>query len=196
MYHHIRGTLVSMRPTLAVVEAGGVGYAVAIPLSTHRSLPAPGETCTLYTHLVVRDDGHMLYGFATEQERALFRALIGISGVGPAIALAVLSGTSPDEFLRAVEAQDVTLLKGVKGVGEKTARRIFLELRDAAALSLLEPAATAPSPAAVEAHKAAAARQALETLGLAPRAASTRVNKVLADEPELSLEETIRAALR
>lgn len=199
MYHHLRGTLQQATPALAVIEAGGVGYAITISLATHRELPSPGQECLLLTHLSVRETEHTLYGFATQQERDLFRALIGVSGVGPATALQILSGTTPSDFARAVEEQDHTALKKLKGIGEKTAKRIILELKGSSALGALGPlgaAGAGDSPPGAAADVATAARQALETLGIPPREATARIEKVLGRNPDLALEDAIRAALQ
>ena len=198
MFHHIRGILNHAGPAAAVIEAGGVGYRLTISLATHRALPAVGSEALLYTHFSVSETAQTLYGFATEDERALFRALIGISGVGPATATQILSGTTPDEFSRAIQSQDHTALKKIKGIGEKTAKRILLELKDSALLATRELApedggAGVPAPAK---DVASAARQALETLGIAPREATARVEKVLSSEPTLALEDVIRKALQ
>jgi Holliday junction DNA helicase RuvA len=195
LFHHVRGTLTHATPTHAILEAGGVGYELIISLSTHRELPAPGEECLLLAHFAVSEQAQALYGFATEAERVLFRALISVSGVGPATAMQILSGTTPPEFARAVETQDTSALKKLKGIGEKTAKRIILELQGAVAFEPAPGEAGGPAPGA-EPDVATAARQALETLGLPPREAAARVEKVLEKEPDLPLEDAIRRALQ
>ena len=130
MYHHLSGTLMHKSPASIVVEVAGVGYGLTVPLSTFEKLPAEGEQVRLLTHLHVRDDVMRLFGFATGEERELFRMLIGVSGIGPMLALAVLSGMSVDTIKQAVAAGDATLLKTIRGVGAKTAERMVLELRD------------------------------------------------------------------
>ncbi|MBN1257901.1 MAG: Holliday junction branch migration protein RuvA [Planctomycetes bacterium] len=195
MFHHIRGILVHTGPTFAVVETGGVGYQLTIPFSTHRELPPVGKECKLLTHFAVSENAQSLYGFATERERALFRILISVKGVGAATAIQILSGSDPEQFALAVERQDHEFLKKIKGIGEKTAKRITLELKGMAALAVSSSATGVDLPASAR-DVSAAARQALETLGVAPREAASRVEKVLQAEPKLSLEDTIRAALQ
>jgi Holliday junction DNA helicase RuvA len=125
----LTGRLASKHPPQLLVEVGGVGYEVEVPMSTFYSLPAAGEALTLHTHLVVREDAHVLYGFATLEERAVFRQLIRISGVGARTALAVLSGLSVGDLAQAVALQDAQALIKVPGIGKKTAERLLLELK-------------------------------------------------------------------
>lgn len=128
MYHHIIGKLFMKKPTEVVLDAGGIGYILRIPLSSYEKLPLVNETAELYTHLYVREDQLTLYGFATETERELFRMLIGVNGVGPVAALAILSGVRPGELVRCVRENDVSILKRTKGIGPKTAQRIIIDL--------------------------------------------------------------------
>jgi Holliday junction DNA helicase RuvA len=126
----LRGEVAVRRADHVVVLAGGVGYRLAVSSETLRHVPAVGKTVTLHSHLVVRDDALALYGFATEQERDLFLALIGVQSVGPKVALAVLSGGTPRELLAAVAGGDVARLQSVPGIGKRTAERIVVELRE------------------------------------------------------------------
>jgi Holliday junction DNA helicase RuvA len=126
----LRGEVAVRRSDHVVVLAGGVGYRLAVSAETLRHVPAVGKQVTLHSHLVVRDDALALYGFATEQERDLFLALIGVQSVGPKVALAVLSGGSPRELLTAVASGDVARLQAVPGIGKRTAERIVVELRE------------------------------------------------------------------
>jgi Holliday junction DNA helicase RuvA len=126
----LRGEVAVRRADHVVVLAGGVGYRLAVSAETLRQVPAVGKTVTLHSHLVVRDDALALYGFATEQERDLFLALIGVQSVGPKVALAVLSGGTPRELLTAVASGDVARLQAVPGIGKRTAERIVVELRE------------------------------------------------------------------
>ena len=126
----LRGEVAVRRADHVVVLAGGVGYRLAVSAETLRQVPAVGRNVTLHSHLVVRDDALALYGFATEQERDLFLALIGVQSVGPKVALAVLSGGSPRELLTAVASGDVARLQAVPGIGKRTAERIVVELRE------------------------------------------------------------------
>jgi Holliday junction DNA helicase RuvA len=129
MFHHVTGTLAAKSPTEAVLEAGGVGYLIRIPASTYETLPPTGKPATLLTHLHVTDDALTLFGFATLAEREFFLQLIqNVNGVGPKVALAVLSGGRLDHIQQAIRLGDVAFLKSIRGVGDATAKRIVLEL--------------------------------------------------------------------
>jgi len=131
MITFLRGKLVEALPTQAVMEVGGIGYEVLIPLSSYDKLPAPGQELKLLTQLIVREDAHILYGFATEGERDLFRLLVNsVSGIGPKTALNILSGMNAVAFRGAVASSDVKALSQISGVGKKTAERIVVELKD------------------------------------------------------------------
>src|SRR5512135_186746 len=130
MIGRIGGTLLEKHPPQVLVDVGGVGYEIDVPMSTFYGLPALGEKVVLHTHLAIREDAHQLFGFATQEERASFRQLLKISGVGPKLALSILSGLSVSELAHAVAGQDVGRLTKIPGVGKKTAERLLLELRD------------------------------------------------------------------
>ena len=130
MIGRLTGQLIEKRPPTIIVEAHGVGYEVDVPMSTYFQLPATGSAIVLYTHLIVREDAHLLFGFSTDQERQLFRQLLKISGVGARTALSVLSGMSVSELYQAVAAHDGARLTKIPGIGKKTAERLLLELRD------------------------------------------------------------------
>ena len=130
MIGRLTGVLLEKNPPQILVEAGGVGYEVEVPMSTFYNLPATGERVTLYTHLLVREDAHLLYGFGSDAERRVFRQLLKISGVGARTALAVLSGLSVAEFIDAVTMQEAGRLVKIPGIGKKTAERLLLELKD------------------------------------------------------------------
>lgn len=130
MIGRITGTLLSKHPPQITVDVHGIGYEIDVPMSTLYQLPATGETATLYTHLAIREDAHQLFGFASEGERAVFRQLIRISGVGARTALALLSGLSVGELQEAVRLQDGSRLTRIPGIGKKTAERLLLELKD------------------------------------------------------------------
>ena len=130
MISRITGILIEKNPPEVVVDVGGVGYEIAVPMSTFYPLPAIGERVSLHTQLIVREDAHLLYGFATHSERAAFRQLLKISGVGPKVALAVLSGLSVNDLASAIATQDAARLTKIPGIGKKTAERLLLELRD------------------------------------------------------------------
>lgn len=130
MIGRLRGTLLEKQPPWLVVDVGGVGYELEASMSTLLALPAIGEQAQLWTHLTVRDDAHLLYGFARERERALFRALIKVNGVGPKLALAILSGMEEAQFMQCVMSEDIKSLTRLPGVGKKTAERLVIEMRD------------------------------------------------------------------
>lgn len=137
MIGRITGILLEKNPPQILVEAGGIGYEVEVPMSTFYNLPATGERVVLSTHLVVREDAHLLYGFGTDSERRVFRQLLKISGVGARIALAVLSGLSVAELTAAVTGQDASRLVKIPGIGKKTAERLLLELKDKLATDMV-----------------------------------------------------------
>jgi len=131
MISFLKGTLVEALPTRVEMDVNGVGYEVLIPVSSFDKLPQPGGDLKILTHLVVREDAHVLYGFATEEERELFRLLIhAVSGVGPRLALSILSGMTPGIFKTAIAGRDVKAISSISGIGKKTAERIVVELKD------------------------------------------------------------------
>src|SRR5436190_20696060 len=158
MITFLNGTLATALPTQAVVDVGGVGYEVLIPLSSYDKLPAPGQPVQILTHLHVREDAQILYGFMSSVERDLFRLLVNhVSGIGPKMALAVLSGMSVNSFKAAVVNNDVALLSKISGVGRKTAERMVLELKDRVGVAAAWEAASAthaPTPEQVQANEA------------------------------------------
>jgi Holliday junction DNA helicase RuvA len=193
MIGRLRGTLLSKRPPWLLIEVGGVGYELEAPMSTIYDLPALGSEVILLTHYAVKEDSVALYGFAREGERALFRSLQKVSGIGAKIALAVLSSVSTDHFARLVHAGDVVALTKIPGIGKKTAERIVVELRDrleglTSAGGTQLPSGNAPLDAAGE------ATVALSQLGYKPAEVSRLVQKVAADGD--SAEAIIRKALR
>jgi Holliday junction DNA helicase RuvA len=187
MIGRISGTLVEKNFPQIVVSCGGVGYEIDVPMSTFYPLPRTGEEVTLLTHLVVREDAHLLYGFITAPERAAFRQLLKISGVGPKVALSVLSGLSVDDLSAAVASEDAGRLTKIPGIGKKTAERLVLELRDKLPKTVT----------AVRAEGASASGNdvvgALLALGYNEREAAAAVKQVPAD---LQLAEAIRHALK
>ena len=190
MIGSVRGRIVSKAPPQLLVEAGGLGYELEAPMSTFFHLPAVGEEVRLLTHLVVREDAHILYAFGTEDERRLFRSLIKVSGVGPKIALALLSGLSVEAFALCVQSQDVATLIKVPGIGRKTAERLLVEMRDRLETAGSNAASTVPAGASAEAE----AFGALVALGYKP-AEATRLLKA-AGPGTHSTEELIRRALK
>lgn len=192
MIGRLRGILVRKEPPALTVDVGGVGYELEAPMTTFYELPAVGETVTLYTHLVVREDAHLLFGFARESQRRLFRGLLKVSGVGPRVALAVLSGLTDEEFIRCVQQQDAARLAEVPGIGRKTATRLIVEMRDK--LPATVPPDAAPAPAEGGTDPVNEAVRALVALGYKPHEANQMVRRVQATG--LSTEEIIRQALR
>lgn len=194
MIGYLKGRLTLKQPPSLVIEVSGVGYELEAPMSTFYGLPAIGDPVTLFTHLVVREDAHILFGFGTEGERRLFRGLLKISGVGPKIALGLLSGASVEEFLRIVESEDVALLTRIPGIGRKTAERVIIEMRDS--VQKLTPVAAAGEPlaAVAPASPQGEAYSALLALGYKPPEAARLLKS--ADEPGLSTTELIRRALK
>ena len=140
MIGKVTGKLVERHPPQVIVDVHGIGYEIDVPMSTFYQLPATGNDVTLYTHLVVREDAHLLYGFASEQERYVFRQLLRISGVGARTALSVLSGLSVSDLYEAVSAQDGARLIKVPGIGKKTAERLLLELKDKLDVTVIKTA--------------------------------------------------------
>ena len=187
----VRGRITAKTPPQLTVDVGGLGYEIEAPMSTFFHLPPVGAEVSLLTHLVVREDAHVLYGFGTEEERRLFRSLIKVSGVGPKIALALLSGMSVAAFTRCVQSEDVAALTRVPGVGRKTAERLIVEMRDR--LSQPVPAAGASAAPAGDSAEGEAFG-ALVALGYRP-AEATRLLKAV--EPgTYTTEELIRRALQ
>jgi len=194
MIGFLRGRLSVRQPPAIVVDVNGVGYECEAPMSTFYNLPGTGSDVALYTHLVVRDDAHILYAFASEHERRVFRALLKVSGVGPRIALGVLSGIAIDAFLLCVEAQDADPLVRIPGVGRKTAERMLIDLRDRIKDLVLSPG-QAPVAALPEASAAQSeAYSALVALGYRPAEVVRLLKGVDADGA--STEELIRRALQ
>jgi Holliday junction DNA helicase RuvA len=193
MIGRVRGELVVKRPPHLLVEVGGIGYELEAPMTTFYALPAIGEPVTLFTHLQVRDDAHILYGFTDEAARGLFRALLKVNGVGAKMALAILSGMDTDAFARCVREGDTAALVRLPGVGRKTAERLIIEMRD----RLDDSAPGVARPAAVEhgpVDPVDDAVRALIALGYKPQEASRMVNRV--ESIDRSREEIIRLALK
>ena len=196
MIGRLRGILVSKQPPWLLVEVGGVGYELEAPMSTIYDLPGLGKEVVLLTHYAQKEDSVALYGFLQEAERALFRNLQKVSGIGAKIALAVLSGVSTNDFARLVQAGDVVALTKIPGIGKKTAERIVVELRDRVdgmATSLPGSAATGGAPL----DAAGEATVALQQLGYKPAEVTRLVQKVAVDgdNAETIIRKALRAAL-
>jgi holliday junction DNA helicase RuvA len=188
----LKGTLVEKSPNRVTVDVAGVGYDVLVPLSTFYGLGDPGSAVTLRVHTHVREDVIALYGFSTPLELDLFERLIAISGIGPKLALAVLSGIDPAELVRAIRAQDVARLTRIPGVGKKTAERIGLELKD----RLPHAAAPADTPAAAADDRRADLLSALTNLGYKGAVAEKAVDAAVKKAPDASFEDLLRDLLR
>lgn len=191
MYEFIRGIIIERSPASIVIEAGGVGYFVNISLNTYSKL-SPKKEEVLFMHQVVRDDAHILYGFADKDERGLFRNLISVNGVGPSTAIVMLSSLNPDEIASAVTTENVAVLKAVKGIGAKTAQRIIIDLKDKLGKThetdqiLVSPNNTIRNESL----------SALVMLGFVKRDAEKIVSKILQEQPDTTVESVIKQALK
>lgn len=192
MIGFLRGIIVDKQPPLLLIDAGGIGYEIHAPMSTFYQLPDLQQTVTLLTHLVIREDAHTLYGFHQREERDLFRALIKVNGVGPKLALGILSGITTREFIFCVQNNDVSRLVHIPGIGKKTAERLVMETRDALASWTTETMMSAPlSP---EQRYTQDAISALTALGYKPHDAQQAIKQV--QQQGHSSEELIRLALQ
>jgi Holliday junction DNA helicase RuvA len=195
----IRGIILEKQPPQLLLEVNNLGYEIDAPMSTFYRLPEIGEQVTLFTHFVVREDAHQLYGFYAKEERLLFRTLLKVNGVGPRLALTILSSINPDEFVQCVVNNDTASLVRIPGIGKKTAERLIIEMRDR--LDDWQGGSVAGSPKSFAATERGARHQvvqdavsALIALGYKPQEASRAVSKV--DDGILNSQEIIRQALR
>lgn len=191
MIAHIQGRLVEKTPTYVVIDCGGVGYQIFISLTTYSQI-GQEENCKLLTHLTIRDDSHLLYGFKEESERALFRLLITVSGVGSSTALMILSSLSPEETRHAILSNDINALKGVKGIGAKTAQRIVIDLKDKLSKVSLEGNFSLDIDNTLKEE----ALSALVMLGFNKTQAEKSIAKILKASPDLTVEEVIKQVLK
>jgi holliday junction DNA helicase RuvA len=187
----VRGEVLVRRPDHVVIEAGGVGYRLGVSSETLKSVPAHGREAFLHAELIARDDSLSLYGFASEEERDLFRMLISVSGVGPKVAIAALSGGAPRELLRAIAAGDAKRFQAVPGIGKRTAERIIVELREKVAGELEEAIAAG---AADGADALGLARAGLVNLGYTPGEAEDLLDGAASDDPEKLIATALRRA--
>ena len=195
MIARLAGSLLDKNPGRIIVDVQGVGYDVQVPLSTFYVVGEPGATVTLRVHTHVREDVIALYGFATSLEQDLFERLISISGIGPKLALAVLSGIETPDLVRAIRAQDVARLTAIPGVGKKTAERIGLELKDRLPQSLQAAVDTAKPPQP-EDQLRADLLSALLNLGYPRAAAEKAIEKEMTAAPDAAFDQALRAVLR
>lgn len=198
MIGRLRGILIEKKPPEILVDIGGLTYEVQVPMSTAYLLPEVGKELQLHTHFVVREDAQLLYGFFEEKDKTLFRALIRVNGVGPKMALTILSGMDADEFVRTVQNDDVSAMVNMPGIGKKTAERLIVEMRDR-----LKEWSSAPSnnDAAGQANTGSSiskdAETALLALGYKPQQASKAISQVLKQHPDVEDSEAlIRLSLK
>ncbi|MBA0166373.1 MULTISPECIES: Holliday junction branch migration protein RuvA [Pectobacterium] len=202
MIGRLRGIILEKQPPQVLIEANGVGYEVHMPMTCFYELPELNQEAIIFTHFVVREDAQLLFGFNDKQERALFRELIKVNGVGPKLALAILSGMSATQFVSAVEREEIGALVKLPGVGKKTAERLVVEMKDrfkGLSGDLFNPVSDIPlaSPASVESRTSdpeAEAAAALVALGYKPQEASRMISKIA--RPDADCETLIRDALR
>jgi Holliday junction DNA helicase RuvA len=197
MIGRLRGVLSEKQPPWLLLDVSGVGYEVEAPMSTFFVLPAIGTEVSLFTHLVVREDAQLLYGFWAQTERRLFRELIRVSGIGPRVALAILSGMDAAEFARCVQNEDSAALTRVPGIGKKTAERLLVEMRDRLKDWKLAPASldgSSPVPTSNADSASADAASALVALGYKPAEVDRLIKKHAT--PDISTEQLIRTVLK
>lgn len=197
MIGRLRGKIVQKQPPQLLIDVQGVGYEVSASMSTFYQLPDQGQDVTLHTHLVVREDAHLLYGFATEAERSLFRTLIKVNGVGPKLALTILSGMSAEDFIRCVHENNTAALVSLPGVGKKTAERLLVELRDRLKDEVVNQEGASmmsPALATVASSPSGDAVSALIALGYKPQEASRMVRAISTEG--LMTEDIIRLSLQ
>ncbi len=192
MIGSLRGRLSSKQAPQIVIECGGVGYEVETPMSTFLDLPEPGTDLFIYTHLLVREDAQILYGFSTEDERLMFRTLLKVNRVGAKLALGILSAMSTNDFRRCVELEDTTAMSKIPGIGKKTAERLIIEMRDR--IDAAVPGGGKAAPLTVAASARNEAVDALVALGYKPKEVHTLISKL--DIEDKSAEDIIRLALK
>lgn len=193
MIEYIKGTLVEKTPAFAVVECAGVAYMFHISLATYSALPAEGEAVKIYAHQIIREDAHLLFGFASREEREVFRRLLSVSGVGAGTARAVLSSMDVKDVVAAMESGDAAAFKRVKGVGLKTAQRIILELRGKVDFSAFDSS----SDASVHAGGIRTeALDALEVLGFVRKSCEPVVDAILTANPSAPVDQVVKLALK
>lgn len=191
MYEYIQGEIDELNPAYLVLQCGGVGYALHISLNTFSALQG-STSAKVYTHFIIREDAHLLYGFATTSERELFRNLLSVNGVGAATALMMLSSLSPDEITAAIASENVGLLKSVKGIGIKTAQRIIIDLKDKVGKATHPEQILIPADNTIRNE----ALSALVMLGFARKDADAALGKVMKENPGITVEAVIKLTLK
>ncbi|MFA7254637.1 MAG: Holliday junction branch migration protein RuvA [Candidatus Omnitrophota bacterium] len=198
MYHYLNGKIAEKTPTAAILDVNGIGYEVRVSLSTFSGLPNLGETVKLFTHFVVREDAQLLYGFAAEEEREAFRLLISISGIGPKLAITLLSGVTLPELKRAIQEKNIPVLTAISGIGQKTAERVIIELKDKIGKAEVSAGKELIHDASVSDQMVEDSVSALVSLGYTKQKAKDAVQKtlkaLLGKKP--TVEEIIRSALK
>jgi Holliday junction DNA helicase RuvA len=198
MYHYLNGKIAEKTPTAVILDVNGIGYEVRVSLSTFSSLPNLGETVKLFTHFIVREDAQLLYGFATEEEREAFRLLISISGIGPKLAITLLSGVTLPELKRAIQEKNLPVLTAISGIGQKTAERVIIELKDKIGRPETPSGKEIIHDASISDQMVEDSVSALVSLGYTKQKAKEAIQKtlkaMLGKKP--SVEEIIRAALK
>ena len=198
MYHYLNGKIAEKTPTAVILDVNGIGYEVRVSLSTFSSLPNLGESVKLFTHFVVREDAQLLYGFATEEEREAFRLLISISGIGPKLAITLLSGVTLPELKRAIQEKNIPVLTAISGIGQKTAERVIIELKDKIGKAEVSAGKELVHDASISDQMVEDSVSALISLGYTKQKAKDAVQKTLKamSGKKPSVEEIIRAALK
>jgi len=190
MITHVKGRLVEKAPTSVVIECNGIGYLINISLNTFSQIP-DNENLKLYTHLQIKEDSHTLYGFHTIKEREIFRLLISVNGIGSSIARTMLSSISPDQIIEAISRENVSLIQSVKGIGSKTAQRVIIDLRD----KILKVYDLDEGFASSNNTNKEEALSALEVLGINKKSSVKLVNKIVLENPDISVESIIKETL-
>ena len=190
MITHVKGRLIEKAPTSVVIECNGIVYLINISLNTFSQIP-DNENLKLYTHLQIKEDSHTLYGFHTIKEREIFRLLISVNGIGSSIARTMLSSISPDQIIEAISRENVSLIQSVKGIGSKTAQRVIIDLQD----KILKVYDLDEGFASSNNTNKEEALSALEVLGISKKSSVRLVNKIVLENPDISVESIIKETL-
>jgi len=191
MITHVKGRLVEKAPTSVIIECNGIGYLINISLHTFSQIP-DNENLKLFTHLQIKEDSHTLYGFFSIKEREIFRLLISVNGIGSSIARTMLSSIAPDQIIEAISRENVSLIQSVKGIGSKTAQRVIIDLRD----KILKVYDLDEGFASVNNTNREEALSALEVLGINKKSSERLVDKIVIENPEISVESIIKETLK
>jgi len=196
LYAYLEGILTEKHPTTVILDVGGVGYELLVPLSTSQDLPRTGEKVKLVTHFHVREDLQQIFGFISEDEKSLFKLLLSVSGIGPKVAITILSGLRPLELINAVQDQNSLPFSSISGIGGKTAERILVELKDRIPKGFAERAKSDMTPGGGNDDKLSDALLALISLGYKKANAHNAVKRVLSQNSQVSVEDLIRESLK